>query len=99
MGKKLPRSLVKKIGKLHEAGLGRRAIAERLGVSVWSVRKWTVPGFAESELQRMRKVDAERGPKPASYEEWRSDYFKTDEYRTKVRERMRQHRARKTHNG
>jgi hypothetical protein len=82
---------------LARRGMDKKAIAEEMGCSLYTVRKAIEPDFAEQERARHRSFGAERHERrkgDPDYVAYQKAYSSTDEYRERVRILMAALRAR-----
>lgn len=95
----IPPEVHEYIRTLYSRGESRKAIATDLGVSSYTVRKALDPDFVERERKRQRALSPEREARrradPSYGPRRKALYFDTDEYRAKVRVRMRLRRMRR----
>lgn len=88
--------LVAKATRLQQRGLTRKAIADKMGLGLKTVRKIFDPVFAEAERLRLREVDAARAPRwsrDQTYRDYQELYGKSAAHLTRVRNYMRARRA------
>lgn len=92
----IPARVHAQIRALAKLGLGKHQIADRMGRSLYTVRKALEPDFAEQERRRHQAFGAERHERRKSdpdYIAYQDAYSSTHEYREKVRLRMAAIRA------
>lgn len=85
-----------RIRKLAERGFGKKAIAELVGCSIWTVRKTLQPDFQAKENARHRKrwpVEAARRAADPKVRAYQIAYGRSEKHKTKARIRMRLKRA------
>lgn len=87
----IPASIHKKIQKLHNQGMGKKAIAAEIGCSMYTVRKALDPDFAGRERERQRALWPDRQVRrkdDENYIAYQQTYSQTPERREQVRQSM-----------
>lgn len=94
----IPARVHRRIQRLAAKGHGRRAIAERVGCSLYTVRKALDPGFAAAEAARHRATSTaryQRRKADPAYRAYQAAVSDTDERRARARAIAARRRAKR----
>lgn len=86
---RIPSSMHAAVRRLAKRGYGRKAIADKLQVSLYTVRKALDPDFVERERARQRLIDRSARRQDENYLAYQAAWSAT----TKRREQVRRYRA------
>lgn len=88
----IPARVHRRIRKLHESGHSKRAIADRVGHSLYTVNKAIDPEYAAREAERHRR----RGPRQRSddYQAYKAAHYQDNKQAIIARVLRNRHRTR-----
>ena len=81
----IPPTVHSTIRMLSNQGVGRKAIAEKLGGSGYTIRKALDPDFVERERERQRRIDRSARRKDPAYLAYQAAWSASPERREQLR--------------